>query len=556
MKKYHLFIFILLGFGCSKKQDITPPPPPGSFYISSLKVNDQPASTGNNFYSVTIHPVIKISFTAPVDHASVNNNFSLAKNTGVTTPLNISYQNMDSTLIIQTTGNLQSISKYILTLTTGVQSKQGVVLNANSINNLITAIDSSDKFPILTDNALLDKVQHQTFNYFWDFGHPVSGMARERNSSGDLVTTGGTGFGIMAIVTAVNRNFITRADGTARILKMADFLINNCTRYHGAFAHWINGATGATIPFSNDDNGADLVETSYLMQGLITARQYFNTSDATETNLRNKINILWNGVDWNWFRQGGQNVLYWHWSQDKAWIINAPVKGWNEALITYVIASSSLTNAIPRIAYDNGWAANGAMKNNNFYFGYQLPLGPNLGGPLFFEHYSFMGINPKGLSDAYANYDTQTINHTKINYKYCISNPHNYYGYSANCWGLTASDVPAPIYYNANEPNNDIGVITPSAALSSFPYTPVESMQALKFFYYKLGDKIWGQYGFIDAFKLSDPWFADSNLAIDQGPIIVMIENYRTGLLWNLFTGAPEIKAGMLNLGFKAPYLN
>lgn len=555
MKKYHLFIFILLGFGCSKKQDITPPPPPGSFYISSLKVNDQPASNGNNFYSVNINPVIRISFTAPVEHTSVNNNFSLAKNTGVTTSFTISYQNMDSTLIIQTTANLQSISKYILTLTTGVQSKQGVVLNANSINNLITAIDSSDKFPILTDNALLDKVQHQTFNYFWDFGHPVSGMARERNSSGDLVTTGGTGFGIMAIVTAVNRNFITRADGTARILKMADFLINNCTRYHGAFAHWINGATGATIPFSNDDNGADLVETSYLMQGLITARQYFNTSDATETNLRNKINILWNGVDWNWFRQGGQNVLYWHWSQDKSWIINAPVKGWNEALITYVMASSSLTNAIPRIAYDNGWAANGAMKNNNFYFGYQLPLGPNLGGPLFFEHYSFMGINPKGLSDAYANYDTQTINHTKINYKYCISNPHNYYGYSANCWGLTASDVPPPTYYNANEPNNDIGVITPSAALSSFPYTPVESMQALKFFYYKLGDKIWGQYGFIDAFKLSDPWFADSNLAIDQGPIIVMIENYRTGLLWNLFTGAPEIKAGMLNLGFKAPYL-
>ncbi len=553
MKKYLLF-FTLWYIGCTKKNEPAPPPP-GSFYISSLKVNDQPASNGNNFYSVNINPVIKISFTAPVDHASVNNNFSLAKNTGVIMPLNISYQNMDSTLIIQTTANLQSISKYILTLTTGVQSKQGVVLNATSINNLITAIDSSDKFPILTDNALLDKIQHQTFNYFWDFGHPVSGMARERNSSGDLVTTGGTGFGIMAIVTAVNRNFITRADGTARILKMADFLINNCTRYHGAFAHWINGATGATIPFSNDDNGADLVETSYLMQGLITARQYFNTSDATETNLRNKINILWNGVDWNWFRQGGQNVLYWHWSQDKAWIINAPVKGWNEALITYVMASSSLTNATPRIVYDNGWASNGAMKNNNLYFGYQLPLGPNLGGPLFFEHYSFMGINPKGLSDTYANYDTQTINHTKINYKYCIANPHNYFGYSANCWGLTASDVPPPIYYNANEPNNDIGVITPSAALSSFPYTPVESMQALKFFYYKLGDKIWGQYGFIDAFKLSDPWFADSNLAIDQGPIIVMIENYRTGLLWNLFTSCPEVKAGMLNLGFKAPYL-
>jgi len=155
--------------------------------------------------------------------------------------------------------------------------------------------------------------------------------------------------------------------------------------------------------------------------------------------------------------------------------------------------------------------------------------------------------------DAYGNYQTQTTNHTKINYEYCKANPRRYYGYSNLCWGLTASDIPTG--YGANEPNNDRGVITPTAALSSIPYTPTESMNALKFFYYKLGDKLWGPYGFYDAFSLKDLWFANSTLAIDQGPIIVMIENYRSGLLWNLFSGAPEIKNGLRRLGFTAPYL-
>jgi hypothetical protein len=295
------------------------------------------------------------------------------------------------------------------------------------------------------------------------------------------------------------------------------------------------------------------VETSFLLEGLITARQYFNTADPVETDLRNKINILWNGVEWNWFRKNNENVLYWHWSPDKNWMINAQVKGWNEAVITYVLAASSKTDSIPKAVYDMGWASNGSMRNGGTFYGYTLPLGPSNGGPLFFEHYSFLGLNPNGLSDAYANYQTQAVNHTKINYEYCKANPRGWYGYSNLCWGLTASDIPGG--YNANHPNNDPGVISPTAALSSFPYTPVESMNALKFFYYKLGDKLWGEYGFYDAFKLSDAWFASSTLAIDQGPIIVMIENHRSGLLWDLFTSAPEIKNGLRRLGFTAPYL-
>jgi hypothetical protein len=357
----------------------------------------------------------------------------------------------------------------------------------------------------------------------------------------------------MAIITAIHRNFITRAEGLTRLQTMVSFLKNTAETFHGAYPHWLNGETGKVIPFSANDNGADLVETSYLIQGLLTAKQYFNDASSAETNLRNDINAITNRVEWDWFRKNNENTLYWHWSASNGWIMNVQIKGWNESLITYVLAASSASHAVPKIVYDNGWASNGGMKNGSVYYGYQLPLGPELGGPLFFSHYSFLGINPKSLTDTYANYETQTKNHSLINYEYCKANPKKYFGYSDSTWGLTASDIPNG--YNANSPTNDIGVISPTAAISSLPYTPTESMKALKFFYYVLGDKIWKQYGFSDAFSLKDVWVADSFLAIDQGPIIVMIENHRSGLLWDLFMSCSEVKTGMLSLGFTSPNL-
>jgi hypothetical protein len=556
MKKTITYLpVVLLGVvimnSCGEKDTppTPPPPPPANFLISNWSVDGVFSLT--DYKNVSISPVIRLNFPVAIDRNTVATSINFNGGT-----YNAAYQNGDSVIILQPLSPLNYLTKYNVSLSTTLKSKAGGILFNAADFNLLIKLDSSDKFPILTDNQLLDKVQQETFKYFWDFGHPVSGMARERASSAETVTTGGTGFGIMAMVAAVDRGFITRVEGRDRVLKITNFLINNCTRFHGAFSHWIYGSTGQTQPFSPNDNGADLVETSFLVQGLLAARQYFNRADAVETDLRTKINNIWDGVEWDWFRQNNQNVLYWHWSPDKAWIMNHQIRGWNEGLIVYALAASSRTHAIPKIVYDNGWANNGGMVNNNIYYGYQLPMGSSNGGPLFFEHYSFLGINPSGLSDAYANYQTQAVNHTKINYEYCKANPQNWYGYSSQTWGLTASDGPAPGYYQAHSPNNDLGVITPTAALSSFPYTPAESMAALKFFYYKLGNKLWGTYGFYDSYKLSDPWFASSFLAIDQGPIIVMIENYRSGLLWNLFTSCPEVKNGMKNvLGFTAPYL-
>jgi hypothetical protein len=555
MKRYFclLSIVIITLHSCKKGGTVNPPPPPPPASLSSLSVTVN-VQTGLIYYGINVTPVIKLTFSAPLNRSSVNTSFSFTSAVGATIAYASAYENSDSTVVIQPASPLSYLTKYYLSVSTDLKSTSNGALQSALTVNIATGIDPTDKFAIISDNALLTLVQQQTFKYFWDFAHPTSGLARERsNGDNNVITSGGSGFGIIALVTGINRNFITRAQGLARLQTIVGFLKNTAQKFHGAFPHWLHGTTGVVIPFSTKDNGADLVETSYLMQGLLTARQFFNGGDAAETALRNDINILWNGVEWSWFRQNNQNVLYWHWSPNYNWEMNFQIRGWNEALITYVLAASSPNYSIPKIVYDNGWAQNGAMKNGKTFYGNQLPLGPDYGGPLFFAHYSFLGINPNGLNDAYANYLTQNVNHTKINYEYCKANPKGYYGYSDQSWGLTASDIPNG--YTASSPTNDVGVIAPTAALSSFPYTPLESMNALKFFYYKLGDKLWGQYGFKDAFSLHNPWFADSYLAIDQGPIIVMIENYRTGLLWNLFTSCPEVKTGMRNLGFTAPYL-
>jgi hypothetical protein len=558
MKQIFIIAFASFLF-ISCKKEAAPKPPvivsSGPFNFLKATVNGS-SSTSLTYYNVTANPILKLSFSAPIDTSTVRGNVAFATGSTVL-PINYSYANNDSTLIIQPTNALQSLTSYTFSILTNVKSAADSSLKNAVRLTLTTQLDTSNKFPLISDSALLTLVEQQTFNYFWSFGHPNCGMARERTSSGDIVTTGGSGFGIMSMLVGVQRDFITRAQALGRIDTIVNFLSNSVTRYHGAFSHWINGSTGATVPFSTQDDGADIVETSYMMQGLLCARQYFNsTTDSTEINLRTSINNLYNGVQWNWFRQNNQNVLYWNWSPDYGWAIDVQVQGWCEALITYVLAASSNidSNAIPNIVYTNGWAQNGGMKNGSSYYGVPLPLGPAEGGPLFFAHYSFLGINPNNLTDAYANYWVQDTAHATINYLYCVSNPLGYSGYSSSCWGLTASDIQNG--YNASSPTNDVGVIAPTAAISSLPYTPTQSLNALRFFYYKLGDKIWGQYGFIDAFNLTSIWFDTDCLAIDQGPQIVMIENYRSGLLWNLFMSCPEVKTGMKNLGFSSPNLN
>jgi len=410
----------------------------------------------------------------------------------------------------------------------------------------------------LTDTELMDLVQRNTFKYFWDFAHPVSGLALERSNleayggeASNIVTTGGSGFGVMAIVVGVERNYITRDQAIERLHKITNFLLN-ADRFHGAFPHWYYGNTGKVRPFFATDDGGDIVETSFMIQGLLTARQYFNKETSEEISLRAKINQLWNEVEWDWYTNN-KEVLTWHWSPNFGWAINHEIRGYNETLITYVLAASSTSHTLNITAYHNGWATGNDFTNGTVYYQkWKLPLGPSYGGPLFFAHYSFLGLDPRNLVDKYANYWEQNVNHTLINREYCVKNPKQFVGYGAGSWGLTASDNHNG--YSAHSPTNDLGVISPTAALSSFPYTPEYSMQALRNFYYNFNGKLWGKYGFYDAFNQTENWYATNYLAIDQGPIIIMIENHRTGLLWNLFMSSPEVKAGLKKLEFTSPH--
>lgn len=407
----------------------------------------------------------------------------------------------------------------------------------------------------MSDEALFDLVQRTTLAYFWDYGHPVSGMARERDndafgySPDDTVTTGGTGFGIMALIAGAERAFLPRDEVIERIHKIVGFL-EAADRFHGVFPHFMNGATGRVIPFGEKDDGGDLVETSFLMAGLLTARQWLIP---VRPDLAARIDRLWRDVEWS-HHLNDDGALLWHFSPKFGFAMNHAITGWNECLITHLLAAASPTHPVPVTTYHQSWAKGRDFQNGRDYGGVTLPLGPDYGGPLFFAHYSFMGLDPRGLVDAYADYFAQNTAHALINRAHCLTNPGNFAGYGPDCWGLTASDTFDG--YNAHSPTNDTGVITPTAALASMPYVPKEALTALRGFLTAMDGRLLGPRGFADAFSPARDWVAQSHLAIDQAPIVVMIENHRSGLLWNLFMSAPETLEGLTRLGFASPHLS
>ncbi len=415
--------------------------------------------------------------------------------------------------------------------------------NESGLSNSVTASTTS-----ASDSILLDIVQEATFKYFWDYAHPVSGLARERLGSGDICAIGGSGFGVMAILVGIERGFITRAQGVARMLTILNFLSTKADKFHGAFPHWMNGTTGKVIPFSTKDDGGDIVETAYMIEGLLTARQYFNQDNSDEKQIRDLITSIWEGVEWDWYRKDNGDFIYWHWSPNYNWDMNFPISGFNETMIVYLLAIASPTHPVPAILYYKGWASSSNYSNGKSFYGIPLFVGWDYGGPLFFVHYSFLGFDPRFKKDIYTNYFINNRNYTLIDQAYCMDNPHNFPGYSKDTWGLTASDNPWG--YGAQSPTNDNGTISPTAALSSMPYTPEQSINALKSFYYVYGSSLWGIYGFKDAFNLKQNWYADSYIAIDQGPIIDMIENYRSQLLWKNFMANPEIQPMLDAIGF------
>jgi hypothetical protein len=415
------------------------------------------------------------------------------------------------------------------------------------------------------DEEMYTEVQRSTFQYFWNGAEANSGLAKERihldnyypQNDSMVVTSGGAGFGVMAILVGIERGFITRQQAVERFEKILRFL-ETADRFHGAWPHWWNGQTGKVKPFSKMDDGGDLVETSFLIQGLLCVRQYFKDGNEREKLIASRIDKLWKEVDFNWYRNG-KNVLYWHWSPNFGWQMNFAVTGYNECLIMYVLAASSPTHGVPAEVYHQGWARNGLIRDTVVSYGHRLTLShngaPKYGGPLFWAHYSYLGLDPRGLKDDYADYMDHNTRHTLINRQWCVENPLGYKGYGPQSWGLTSSYSMKGYAGHAPGESRDLGVISPTAALSSMPYTPVFSMEAMRHWYSNMKKDVYGEYGFFDAFSETARWFPKRYLAIDQGPVVVMMENYRSGLLWDLFMSCPEIQSGLKKLNFSSPHI-
>ena len=467
--------------------------------VGTFTIDSKPYYPNVRTSDISVLPEIRLVFSDAVSLTELSSKITISQG-GISRKLLLSPSSDRKTYVVKTESKLKGLMKVNFEISSSLVSENGHPYEGVS-GSFYTGVDPTPVFPVISDEELLTLVQKQTFRYFWDFAHPVSGLARERNTSGEIVTSGGSGFGLMALIVGMDRGFITRDEGVARLKKIVDFLAS-ADRFHGAWPHWMNGTTGKVYPFSTKDNGGDLVETSYLAAGLLTVRQYLKASVLSEKYVIDRINELCNAIEWDWYTKANSSVLYWHWSPDYGWEMNMPIQGYNEALITYVMAASSSAHAIGLSAYEQGWAKNGTIKNGKTFYGYKLPLGSDYGGPLFFAHYSFLGLNPQGLSDQYASYWEQNVNHTLINRAYCAANPNNFVNYNAVCWGLTASDNDKG--YSAHSPTNDLGIISPTAAISSMPYAPKESMDALKFFYYNLGDRMWGEYGFYDAMNLTE----------------------------------------------------
>lgn len=521
-----IFALAILSLSCRKSEQEAPLPKAD---LLSVSLNGKVVSLSSCPYGVDTETEIAFTFSKDVDLTRFDQNQLGCSGVNLSDFFLLAEGKQ---LTLKTNRPLPYFTKISLNFKSG--ENFGFELADACRFSFITAYNPSDKKERLSDEQLFETVQKAAFSYFWDYGHPVSGLARERLGSGNTVTTGGSGFGFMAIMVGVHRGWISREEGAARVLKMARFIADKAVKYHGVLPHWLDGETGQTIPFGTYDDGADLVETAFLMEGMLAAGEYFDAQTADEQQFRALVEQVWEEVEWDWFRKDGEKCLYWHWSENYGWKMNMPVSGWNEALITYVLAASSPTHSIDKEVYEEGWARNGAMSFNSK-------------APMFFAHYSFMGLDPRNLSDSYGNYWDVNCAHAQANYSYCANSKKNW-GYSPECWGLTASDYYKG--YTASSPSNDTGTVAPTAALGSFPYLPKEAKAAMEYFYYVLGDRLWGEYGFKDAFSLKEQWFAESYIAIDQGPVVVMMENWRSALVWDCFMKNEDIREGLTKLGF------
>jgi hypothetical protein len=403
---------------------------------------------------------------------------------------------------------------------------------------------------VLGDEAFLELVQHTAFDYFWYEVNPKNGLIKDRSSNPSLSSIAAVGFGLSALTVGIDRGWISREAGRHRVLTTLTFLANipqgpepDAGGYKGFYYHFLDMHTGRRAW----DTELSTIDTALLLGGVLHVRQYFNQPDAAEARIRTLADTLYQRVEWPWMQVRSAKICH-GWEPERGFL---PYDwgGYNEAMILYLLALGSPTFPVKADAW-SAWTSSYAWES---HYGHEFVTFP----PLFGHQYSHVWVDFRNTQDAYMrekglDYFENSRRATLANRAYAIANPLGWDDYSNNVWGLTASDIPKSYLARGAPPaENDDGTITPTAIGGSFAFTPHESLAALRHIYSTYRTQIWGPYGFKDAFNPSMKWFASDYLGIDQGPIVLMIENYRTDRIWDAFMQHAAIQHGLKRAGFE-----
>jgi hypothetical protein len=420
----------------------------------------------------------------------------------------------------------------------------------------------------------LDDLKRRTFNYFWVEADPVTGLIEDRVPNRQFSSIAATGFGLSAYIIGVENGYVSRAEAAEKVLRLLRFLWNapqdsamsGIAGYKGYYYHFLDMRTGHRYK----DVELSTIDTGLLMAGILSVMEYFNGDEVVEEEIRSLADALFLRVEWDFFLNGTP-ALSMGWFPDRGFL-DAEWVGYNEAMVMLVMALGSPTHPIPEICWEK-WTA---TYDWGGYYGYEHV---NF-GPLFGHHYSHMYLDFRGIYDDYMmekgiDYFENSRRATYGNRAYCLDNPLGFKDYSDTIWGLTACDGPGYLEkmidgrmvtfegYSARGAAlvhaRDDGTLAPTAAGGSIPFAPEICLPALRAMYNRYGDKLYGEYGFLDSFNPTftfgqgneEGWFDVDYLGIDQGAILIMLENYQSGLIWDLMKKNKYIRTGLGNAGFK-----
>ena len=455
-----------------------------------------------------------------------------------------------------------SLQNSSLLTTAGFCDLNSKVVNGQTNFYYATAVDTSSQeslasatlgalpHPFASNDEFLDYVQETSFDYFWYCANPSNGLVPDRSATGSACSIAAVGFGLTAIGIGVDHGWITRTQGVARMLTTLNTFLQGpqgpgttgTIGYQGWFYHFLdmNSAVRANSELSS-------IDTVLLLAGILYAKQYFNRTSADEASIRTMADAIFNRVNWTFMSQG-TNAVAMGWQPTSGFTGYGNWIGYNEAMILYCLGLGTATNPLPASAW-NRWTSGYTWGT---YYGQTYVSFP----PLFGYEYSHCWMDFRHIADSYMNSHNSTYFENSrraalAQVAYCSTAPH--VGYSSTVWGLTACDGPPPTGYAARglpPVGLDDGTIAPTAAGGAMPFTPEYSLPTLLAFYNRFRIHIWTSYGFRDSFNLGQSWYDTDELGIDQGPIVIMIENYRTQKVWQLFMQNAEVQRGLQRAGF------